>query len=237
MTESKPKQAAPKQSHPAQVQGRLAIVIDDCGVDLDTLSRLNSIPIPLTYAVMPYKAHTAEAAASGYSAGRKIFVHMPMQPLNTTSSEEIFIGGDMSDSKIQATANEILDQVPYAVGMNNHQGSMATADERIMKSVMSVMRQRGLAFLDSRTNSASVGEQTASAMGVMTGRNNLFIDNDSDVASIKERLRQGGDMAIRNGSAVVIGHCRPNTAQALSEMVDELHAKGVDIVFVTDLMS
>lgn len=237
VTESKPKQAAPKQSHPAQVQGCLAIVIDDCGVDLDTLSRMNSIPVPLTYAVMPYKAHTAEAAASGYSAGRKIFVHMPMQPLNTTSSEEIFIGGDMSDSKIQATANEILDQVPYAVGMNNHQGSMATADERIMKSVMSVMRQRGLAFLDSRTNSASVGEQTASAMGVMTGRNNLFIDNDSDVASIKERLRQGGDMAIRNGSAVVIGHCRPNTAQALSEMVDELHAKGVDIVFVTDLMS
>lgn len=237
VTESKPEQTEPKQSHPAQVQGRLAIVIDDCGVDLDTLSRMNSIPVPLTYAVMPYKAHTAEAAASGYSAGRKIFVHMPMQPLNTTSSEEIFIGGDMSDSKIQATANEILDQVPYAVGMNNHQGSMATADERIMKSVMSVMRQRGLAFLDSRTNSASVGEQTASAMGVMTGRNNLFIDNDSDVASIKERLRQSGDMAIRNGSAVVIGHCRPNTAQALSEMVDELHAKGVDIVFVTDLMS
>lgn len=231
------KQAAPKQSRPAHVQGRLAIVIDDCGADLDTLSRLNAIPIRLTYAVMPYKAYTAESAASGYNAGRKIFVHMPMQPLNTTSSEEIFIGGDMSDSKIQATANELLDQVPYAVGMNNHQGSMATADERIMKSVMSVMRQRGLAFLDSRTNSASVGEQTASAMGVMTGRNNLFIDNDSDVASIKERLRQGGDMAVRNGSAVVIGHCRPNTAQALSEMVDELHAKGVDIVFVTDLMS
>ena len=78
---------------------------------------------------------------------------------------------------------------------------MATADERIMKSVMSVMRAARAGFLDSHTNSASVGEQTASAMGVMTGRNNLFIDNDSDVASIKERLRQGGDMAIRNGSA------------------------------------
>lgn len=234
--ESKPKAAAPQQSRPAQVKGRLAIVIDDCGADLRTLSQLNAIPVPLTYAVMPNKAYTAESADSGYNAGRKIFVHMPMQPLNTSSSEEIFIGSDMSDSKIKATANALLDQVPHAVGMNNHQGSMATADERIMKSIMSVMKQRGLAFLDSRTNGASVGEQTASAMGVTTGRNNLFIDNDADVASIKERLRQGGDMAVRNGSAVVIGHCRPNTAKALGEMVDELHRKGVDIVFVTDLM-
>lgn len=232
-----PEQApAAKPSHPSQAQGRLAIVIDDCGADLRTLSRLNDIPIPLTYAVMPNKAYTAESANSGYNAGRKIFVHMPMQPLNTTSSEEIFIGSDMSNTMIKETANSLIDQVPHAIGMNNHQGSMATADERIMESVMSVMKQRGLAFLDSRTNGASIGEQTASAMGVTTGRNNLFIDNDANVSAIKERLRQGGEMALRNGSAVVIGHCRPNTAQAIAEMIDELHGKGVDIVFVTDLM-
>ena len=228
--------AAPAQDSPAEVKGRLAIVIDDCGNDLDTLSVLNSVPIPLTYAVMPNKAYTAESARSGYDAGRKIFVHLPMEPLNTTSSEEIYIGGDMSDSKIQATAGELLDQVPHAVGMNNHQGSMATADARIMKSVMTVMKRRGLAFLDSRTNSASIGEQTASAMGVLSGRNNLFIDNDADVAAIKERLRQGGRIARRNGSAVVIGHCRPNTARAIREMVGELHGEGIDFVFATDLM-
>ena len=235
--ETASKQAADsKQNHPAQVKGRLAIVIDDCGSDMTTLEKLNKLPIPLTYSVMPNKPHTTESAQSGYQAGRKIFVHLPMQPLNVSSSESVFIGPDMSNNKVKSTTNELLDQVPHAIGMNNHQGSMATADTRLMKDVMSVMKKRKLVYLDSRTNSTSVGEQTAASMGIATSRNNLFIDNDADVSAIKQRLRQGGEIAKSNGSAIVIGHCRPKTAQALSEMVDELHKEGIDIVFVTELM-
>ncbi len=235
--ETASKQAADsKQNHPAQVKGRLAIVIDDCGSDMTTLEKLNKLPIPLTYSVMPNKPHTTESAQSGYQAGRKIFVHLPMQPLNVSSSESVFIGPDMSDNNVKSTTNELLDQVPHAIGMNNHQGSMATADTRLMKDVMSVMKKRKLVYLDSRTNSTSVGEQTAASMGIATSRNNLFIDNDADVSAIKQRLRQGGEIAKSNGSAIVIGHCRPKTAQALSEMVDELHKEGIDIVFVTELM-
>ena len=185
---------------------------------------------------MPNKPHTTESAQSGYQAGRKIFVHLPMQPLHVASSESVYISSDMSDSKVKSTANELLDQVPHAIGMNNHQGSMATADSRIMKEVMAVMKKRKMVYLDSRTNSTSVGEQTAAAMGVATSRNNLFIDNDADVAAIKKRIRQGGDIAKNNGSAIIIGHCRPKTAQALSEMIDELVQEGIDIVFVTELM-
>ena len=113
---------------------------------------------------------------------------------------------------------------------------MATADTRLMKDVMSVMKKRKLVYLDSRTNSTSVGEQTAASMGIATSRNNLFIDNDADVSAIKQRLRQGGEIAKSNGSAIIIGHCRPKTAQALSEMLDELHKEGIEIVFVTELM-
>ncbi len=236
-TETASKQAAAsQQNHPAQVKGRLAIVIDDCGSDMTTLEKLNKLPIPLTYSVMPNKAHTTESAQSGYQAGRKIFVHLPMQPLNVSSSESVFIGSDMSDNKVKSTTNELLDQVPHAIGMNNHQGSMATADTRLMKDVMSVMKKRKLVYLDSRTNSTSVGEQTAASMGIATSRNNLFIDNDADVSAIKQRLRQGGEIAKSNGSAIIIGHCRPKTAQALSEMLDELNKEGIEIVFVTELM-
>lgn len=232
----KEKKSTAGQQHPSEVRGRLAIVIDDCGSSLDILNQFNAMPIPLTYAVMPYKSHTAESADSGYRAGRQIFVHMPMQPQGVPSSESVYIGTDMSDSKVKATANEILNQVPHAIGMNNHQGSLATSDSRIMKDVMQVMNSRGLAYLDSRTNSTSVGEQTARAMGVVTSRNNLFIDNDASVDAVKSRLRQAGQIARENGSAIVIGHCRWNTAQAISEMIDELHNEGIDLVFATDLM-
>ncbi len=235
-TETKSTTDTSGQDRPSQVKGRLAIVIDDCGSNMTVLEKLNSIPIPLTYAVMPYKSHTAESAESGFAAGRQIFVHMPMQPMNVASSESVFISTDMSDSKIQSTANEIINQVPHARGVNNHQGSLATADGRVMKSVMQVMRNHRFLFLDSRTNSESVAEETASAMGVATSRNNLFIDNDADVGAIKERLRQAARIAAQNGSAIVIGHCRPNTAMAIADMVDELHSDGIDIVLASELM-
>lgn len=225
-----------KQRHPAEIKGRLAIVIDDCGSDMKTLEGLNKLPIPLTYAVMPNKPHTAESAESGYNAGRKIFVHLPMEALQIGSSEKTYIAKEMSDSKVKETTNSLLDQVPHAVGMNNHQGSLATADARLMNDVMAVLKQRHLVYLDSRTNKDSVGEQTASAVGIGTTRNNLFIDNDHDVELIKNRLRQGGQIAKSNGSAVVIGHCRPYTLQAIKESIDELHKEGIDLVFVTDLM-
>lgn len=230
------KQVGDTQRHPKVIKGRLAIVIDDCGSDMKTLQGLNALPIPLTYAVMPNKPHTTESANSGYDAGRKIFVHLPMEPLNVASSEKVYIGKEMKDSTVKDTANSLLDQVPHAVGMNNHQGSAATADPRLMKDVMSVVKQRHLLYLDSRTNAASVGEQTARTMGIGTTRNNLFIDNDKDVAAIKKRILQGGQIAKNNGSAVVIGHCRPTTLAALKDSIDELHSEGIDIVFVTDLM-
>lgn len=235
-TADKAKAVVDRQTHPKVVKGRLAIVIDDCGSDMKTLQGLNDLPVPLTYAVMPNKPYTSESAEAGYDAGRKIFVHLPMEPLNVKSSEEVYIGKDMSDGEVKDTAKSLLDQVPHAVGMNNHQGSGATADSRLMKAVMSVVKQRHLLYLDSRTNVDSVGEQTASAMGIGTTRNNLFIDNDKDVASIKKRILQGGQIAKSNGSAVIIGHCRPNTLTALKESIDALHSEGIDVVFVTDLM-
>lgn len=230
--------AAPvdKQQHPAQIKGRLAIVIDDCGSSMDNLKLFNDLPIPLTYAVMPNKMYTQEAADSGYEAGRKIFVHLPMEAQKVGSSENVYIKKDMPDGEVKKTAKSLIGQVPHAIGMNNHQGSAAIADERVMKDVLSVVKDKKMVYLDSRTSAASVGEQTASAMGIATSRNNLFLDNDKDVGAIKERLRQAGRIAVHNGNAIVIGHCRPYTAEALKEMIDELHREGVDIVFVTDLM-
>lgn len=225
-----------KTSHPSQVKGRLAIVIDDFGYQRTALDSFNPLPIPLTYAVIPNREYTQSSAESGYNAGRQIFVHVPMQPLNTSSSEPVYISPDMSAAKIKTTATGLLNQVPHAIGANNHQGSSATASGETMRAFLDVLRQRDMIFLDSRTNSASVAAQTASAMGVANGRNSLFIDNDDDVSSIQSRLRQAGQIALNNGSCIVIGHCRPNTAAAIRSMIDELHQDGIDIVFASQLM-
>ncbi len=224
------------QESSAGIRGRLAICVDDSGYDLETQRIYENMGIPLTLAVMPNQKDTAQSAAEGKEAGLEIILHQPMESISEIAMEKTAILTSMDDSRIQAVLDDSLSQVPQAVGINNHQGSKATANPRVMKAVMADLKMRGLFFFDSRTNSQSVGAQTASSAGVKTVSNELFIDNSTDETSIRARIREAADIAIRDGSAVVIGHCRPHTARALQAMIPELQKEGIQFVFLSSLL-
>jgi len=105
-----------------------------------------------------------------------------------------------------------------------------------MESILRTVGEQGLFFVDSRTSSRSVVAQTAGELGVPYGVNDLFIDNENDPEQIKGQLRAGLSLAQRRGYAVVIGHVRPATAQALWEMVPELLSSGVELVPISRVL-
>ena len=164
-------------------------------------------------------------------------LHLPMEPLAASEqSERITIGIGMGDTEIRETVSRAIQAIPGIIGINNHQGSRATADQRVMRQVLSVIKANSLFFVDSRTNSKSVGVATARQLGVKTAANDLFIDNDNDVAAVKRQLRIARDMALRDGSVIVIGHARLTTAAAIQEMITELEESGIKLVFVSDMV-
>ena len=142
----------------------------------------------------------------------------------------------MSDSEIKEVTQKAIHSIPGLIGVNNHQGSRATADRRVMKAVLGELKGNSLFFFDSRTSSQSVGTETARQMGIRTEENQLFIDNTDEVSAVKAKLRTAQDMAIKYGSVIVIGHARMNTAIAVSEMVAELEAKGIQLVFLSQMV-
>jgi polysaccharide deacetylase 2 family uncharacterized protein YibQ len=218
-------------------KGQMAIVIDDFGYSREPISAFADIDRPLTFAVLPYRPFSNEAAARGLSSGHQVILHLPMEPLaQAEQSEKLTITVPMKDEEIQVMTQKAIKTIPGLIGVNNHQGSRATADKRVMKVILGELRQNNLFFLDSRTNSQSVGAESARQMGVRTGENQLFIDNTDDVSAIKTMLRTAQDMAIKNGTVTVIGHARMNTALAVSEMISELEAKGITLVFVSQLV-
>jgi polysaccharide deacetylase 2 family uncharacterized protein YibQ len=128
--------------------------------------------------------------------------------------------------------------VPLARGVNNHEGSKASADSRVMHDVIGVLARHGdLFFIDSRTNPASVGEQTAQAMGVPTAGRDVFLDNRADVAYTEAQLLEAAEIAKRQGSAIAIGHPRPSTLAAVREMIPRLEASGIQFVLAQDLVA
>ena len=226
----------PKVTPRAGGTAKLAILIDDAGTDLESQAVYASIGRPFSLAVMPNMAHTGAAVAQAAEQGFEIMLHLPMEPVSGSGMEAGTLLTTMSVTDIADRTKAALAQVPGAVGVNNHQGSKFTATRGAMLPVLQILRDRGLFYVDSATSADSIGSSLAGEMGIATRRNELFIDNDSSVAAICERLRQAAAMAQRDGSALVIGHCRPNTAEAVRQMVPELEAQGIELVYVSQLV-
>ncbi|HHV61474.1 MAG TPA: divergent polysaccharide deacetylase family protein [Firmicutes bacterium] len=223
---------------------RLAIIIDDVGYNLGELEKLMELGRPLTVAVLPHAPFAAESARRAKAGGLEVLLHLPMEPLNRAADPGPYaVRCDMPGEEIRRVVLDNLDRVPGAAGANNHMGSRATADLRVMKEVLSVLADRGLLFIDSRTAPGSVAVEAASAVnmgralpGIRLAVNDGFIDNQADPASIKRQIRLIEGLALRHGSAICIGHLRRTTIQALREMIPEFEKAGVRLVHVSELV-
>lgn len=225
----------PKENAGGQVTGRLAIVIDDAGRDLDSQHIYEQMGIPLTLAVMPDQIHTRDAALSWRAHGLPVILHQPMESVSGIGMEPKVILTSMSDAAIRQMLRDSLSQLPEAIGINNHQGSKATIDARTMDIVMNELHHRGLFFFDSHTNSTTAADKAARTYGVPYVRNDLFVDNSASVSDICAMIQEGADRAKKKGTYIIIGHCRPHTAEAFRQMVPKLKAQGIEFVYLSSL--
>ena len=193
-----------------QFKGRIAIIIDDCGYDLALVK----------------------------SRGRTAMLHLPMEPMDASSmsnTEATIRVGD-SEAQKRAVVRKALASLPGVSGVNNHQGSRATADSATMRAVLTELGQQGMFFVDSRTNSSSVAGKTARQMGVATASNDIFLDNSADQAAIRKQIYKAFAMAERNGSAIAICHARSATAACWHKYASEFKKSGITFVPVTSLL-
>lgn len=141
-----------------------------------------------------------------------------------------------TDQEIAQTLAGDLASVPGAVGVNNHMGSAATADARVMRTVLKELSARGLFFLDSRTTDATVALEVARSAGVRVASRRVFLDSvatrEAIEASLEELLRH----ARSEGFAVAVGHPYPETLAMLERELPLLAEKGVKLVRVAELV-
>ncbi len=229
--------AASPTSTPAEnAQGpELALIVDDCGQWIATERGFVALDIPLTLSVLPDVPYTSVIAAEASDAGKGVMLHLPMETLSGLNPGPGKVTTEMSDAQIVAQVQSDLAEVPLARGVNNHEGSKASADPRVMRAVIGVLAEHKLFFIDSKTNAASVGEETARQMGVPTAARDVFLDNRADVAYSEAQLSQAAAIAQRTGSAIAIGHPRPTTLAAVRAMIPKLQALGIRFVLAQDL--
>lgn len=214
---------------PAKKVADVYIVLDDGGHNLNHLQPFLNLDIPLTIAVLPELAYSKESALRIKNSGKTLILHQPMQAISlSTDPGPSAIMPQMSADQIRSLVSENLDSLGVKIGLNNHEGSLITADTYAMKVVMEICKERGMFFLDSRTNSQSVCKSVASEYGVKLYERNIFLDNTPNQADMIAMFKSGIEVAKKNGSVVMIGHVwsGKNLADVLQKMYDEFTPQG-----------
>lgn len=228
--------SAPSQQPATPGAHRLAIIIDDCGQWPKTERALIALPVPLTLSVMPQERYTQIIAREAAAAGKGVMLHLPMEPVSGIDPGRGKITTAMSGAAIEAQTQADLAAVPLAKGVNNHEGSKATSDERVMTAVAHALAPTGLFFVDSRTSAQSVAQAATAAAGMRTAARDVFLDNVDTVEAVEGQLREAAADAQRNGSAIAIGHPREATLAALAATIPDLQRQGITFVLASELV-
>jgi polysaccharide deacetylase 2 family uncharacterized protein YibQ len=217
--------------------GELAIIIDDMGYDRAAADAVVALPFPLTVSVLPHLPVSSEIAEEAFGRGDEVLLHLPMQSESeSVKGEEIELRVGMDPAQVSSAVAGMLGTVPHAVGVNNHQGSRATSDAALMQALMPVLRERGLFFIDSRTEAKTVAYDVAKRDGVRAASRKVFLDDVATRAAIVAQLELAARDAARDGFTIAIGHPRPATIAALAGEVPRLESRGIRLVFASEVV-
>ena len=222
---------------PAAPGPKLAIILDDLGSDPEAAEAIFALHEPLTISVLPFHAHSTEIAEEAKQRGVEVMLHLPMQAVGNELPEAQQLHSGMNEADVAGELTRMLASVPTAEGVNNHEGSLATTDAKLMAELMPLLKQRSLYFIDSRTTAATVAFDTAQRAGLRCGYRNVpFLDDVEDVAAIRKQLELAIRGAEEKGEAIAIGHPHKETLEALREMLPKAEARGVHLVVVSEVV-
>ncbi len=215
----------------------IAIIIDDMGVNKFWSRQAENLPAPVTLSYLPYAEDVEKYAKYAKKLGHELMLHMPMEPdasnidagpfaLKTTNSKQDFIENIKYN----------LAKFDGYIGINNHMGSKMSKDENKLSLLMQELEKRGLLYLDSRTTPISLGEVVARRYNIPTSHRDIFLDHVESKEFVKNSLRKLEKRAIKNGTAIAIGHPKKITIEALQKWLLEAKNKGFNIVPVSEVI-
>lgn len=219
--------------------GRIAIIIDDFGYSIsNTAEDFLHLEIPFAVAIIPGLKYSTKIAELALLNQKEILIHFPMEPLSEQVDEsEYLITTTQTAEEIRHRVQLAAELLPAAVGLNNHQGSKAMADLRLVKSLMQEIDAQKLFFVDSRTTAATVGYKTAKEMHIPAAERDVFLDTQEDRDSIHKQLLKLARKSRQKAYAIGIGHVKQNTLEILKKDIVELKRLGYEFVLVSEVVN
>jgi uncharacterized protein len=212
---------------PPDGRPRIAIVIDDLGLDRPRTARVLELPAPLTLSFLAYAPDLARQTAAARARGHELLVHVA---LNSVGGPEHgangFVVGLPQDEVLRRLRWD-LDGFDGYVGISNLNGSRPGGGLRGARIAMGELKARGLLFINARADGET---DLARSAGVPAAECDLILDEDGAGGGVAANLRRLEETARHRGTAIAIGRPYDATAEALARWIPTLAAKGLVLV-------
>ncbi|MEO0962167.1 MAG: divergent polysaccharide deacetylase family protein [Pseudomonadota bacterium] len=215
----------------------IALMIDDLGVVPDRSAHALRLPTEVTLSFLPYGPVSRPLAQAAAAKGHEIFLHVPMEPRGQANPGPNALMTRDSDRQLRAKLDKQIADLAGAAplaGINNHMGSRATADRRVMNEVMRGAAERGLVFVDSITTRSSKARAAAATYDVPFIARDVFLDHGEGEDFLLAQLDELERQARTRGIAVAIAHPHSTSLEILDVWVRGLEAKGLRLVTIRD---
>jgi polysaccharide deacetylase 2 family uncharacterized protein YibQ len=205
------------------------IIIDDVSYARD-VKMIHSTGLPVVMSFLPPTSRHPQSAELA-RAERRYMVHLPLEAVDFNDEESDTLRTTSSEEEISERISELRKLYPHARYMNNHTGSRFTADEASMDRLIRVLKKEGIGFVDSRTTPKTKALAVSEKYGLPYRGRDVFLDHQNGVQNVKKQIAEAVSKAKKHGTAIAIGHPRPDTIQALIEskkLLGEVELVGID---------
>ena len=215
----------------------IAIIIDDMGVNKFWSRKAEKLPSSVTLSYLPYAEELPKYTKLAKATGHELMLHMPMEADSISANPGPFaLKTEYSKDELLKNIKYNLEQFDGYIGINNHMGSKMSQDSKGLALLMQELKKRELLYLDSRTTPISLGEAIARRYELPTTHRDIFLDHVATESFVKNSLKKLERVALKNGTAIAIGHPKQVTIETLKKWIPDAINRGFRIVPVSEII-
>ena len=204
---------------------RVAIIVGGLGLNaVTTRAAIERLPPEVTLSFVPYAEGLQGWIDLARAQGHEVMLEMPMEPTgypdNDPGPHTLLASGQPAD--IQARMNWLLGRATGYFGVTNYMGDRFASSDTGMTAFMTILRQRGVAFLDDGSMSRRPGAWARASA-------NRIIDEEQNPTAIVAQLNALEALAKGRGQALGTGFSYPVTVEAVARWTADMDARGLQL--------
>jgi polysaccharide deacetylase 2 family uncharacterized protein YibQ len=204
---------------------RVSIIVGGLGLNaVTTRAAIERLPAEVTLSFVPYAEGLQGWIDLARAQGHEVMLEMPMEPSgypnNDPGPHTLLASAEAAD--IQARMNWLLGRATGYFGVTNYMGDRFATSDAGMNAFMSILRQRGVAFLDDGSMSRRPGAWARASA-------NRIIDEEQNPTAIVAQLNALEALAKGRGQALGTGFSYPVTVEAVARWTADMDARGLQL--------